>query len=120
MKPEKRSGKNLVLAPDGKRFLPRAPLKLASMEDVSRYLTTISRMLHDDLITPQKATALRGLCEAKIRSLKENQDTGTKVQINIGVPMGTKAEVKSKEANAQSIDIELQNLEEQIAEELNK
>lgn len=68
--------------------MPNPPKKLATPEDVSRYLTTVTRMLHDDLVTPQKATALRNLCIAKLTSLKENTSKQTNVQINIGSVMG--------------------------------
>ena len=76
-----------------KRKMPNAPLKLASAEDVARYLTTVTKMLHDDLISPQKARALKDLCMAKLVSFKENKATGVQVQINIGTPMGTPRKV---------------------------
>lgn len=95
--------------------MPRAPLKLASVEDVSRYLTTVTKMLHNDLISPAKANSLKGLCMAKIDSLKKNKETQQSLIINIGCRMGLGpnkakklAEVEDTTGNISTIQINQQ------------
>jgi len=94
--------------------MPRAPLKLACIEDVARYMTTVIKMLHNDQIPPQKATALRGLCEAKIAALKQNKEVKSAILINIGCALGSGTK-KQKQIKQKDQAIEI-NMGEELLE----
>nr|BDD43888.1 hypothetical protein 4 [Desulfobulbaceae bacterium] len=112
---------NLPSVPDQK---PTAPEKLATEEQLFRYLTTVSKMLHRGEITPQEANAQSKILFGKIDRLRQSKQDNKQVVINIGLPMGSAGTIKMKKGTQETeeetisieeLDIEVTEATEELA-----